>query len=190
MIRTTDTKLAPLFLERWSPRAYDGARVSDGDLRTLLEAARWAPSAYNIQPWTILYARPGDAHWERFLGLLIPFNQDWAKEAGLLLFFISDSLSNDKPNHTHSFDTGSAWMSLALEAVRLDLHAHGMSGVDWDAARTELRVPERYRIEAAAVVGRQGDKAKLPEKLREREAPSDRKPIEEIAFEGAFPEGR
>jgi nitroreductase len=187
--RTTDTQLDPLFLERWSPRAYDGSKLSQDELRTLFDAARWAPSAYNHQPWTLLYAEHGDANWDRFLSVLVPFNQSWAKDAGVLIFFVSKTHMGDSANHTHSFDTGAAWMSLALQATKLGLQAHGMSGVDFDAAAKELGVPEGYRVDAAAVVGRQGDVSKLPEQLQQREnkAASPRKPIDEIAFAGNFP---
>jgi nitroreductase len=190
--RQADHPIAPLFLERWSPRAFDGSEMPEADVATLFEAARWAPSAFNAQPWRFLYARRGDADWERFLGLLIPWNQDWAKSASLIVMFVSDTLVETKwggaeVSHSHSFDTGAAWACLALQASLMGYQAHGMSGVDFDRARTELQVPERFRIEAAAVVGRIGDPATLPEKLRAREVPSGRKPIAEFAFRGNFP---
>ena len=190
--RQPDFPIDQLFLERWSPRAFDGSDIPDADLMTLFEAARWAPSAFNSQPWRFLYAKKGDPNWERFLGLLIPWNQGWAHSASVLIYFLSDSLMETKPgvlteSHSHSFDTGAAWASLALQATRLGYHAHGMSGVDFARARTELHVPERLRIEAAAVVGRIGDPAMLDEKLRAREKPSGRKPISDLAFAGSFP---
>ena len=190
--RQPDFPIDPLFVERWSPRAFDGSEIPDADLMTLFEAARWAPSAFNSQPWRFLYAKKGDPNWERFLGLLIPWNQGWAHSASVLIYFLSDSLMETKPgiwteSHSHSFDTGAAWASLALQATRLGYHAHGMSGVDFALARTELHVPERFRIEAAAVVGRIGDPAMLDEKLRAREKPSGRKPISDLAFAGSFP---
>lgn len=184
--RNTDTDVDALFVGRWSPRAYDGAQLSEAELRTLFDAARWAPSAYNAQPWRLLYAVPGDANWDRFLALLVPFNQAWARNASVLIFFVSATTSQGKPSYTHSFDTGAAWMSLALQAHLMGLHAHGMAGYDHDAARRELGIPDDFRIEAAAVVGRRGDPSSLPEGLREREAPTDRKPIGEIAFAGNF----
>ena len=184
--RRTDTQVDRLFLDRWSPRAFDGSRLDKSDIAALLEAARWAPSAFNHQPWRLLYAERGDANWDRFLGLLVPANQSWAQNAGLLLFFVSAKTANDKPNPTHSFDTGAAWMSLALQAELKGLRAHGMAGYDHDRARTELAIPDDFRIEAAAAVGRQADASILPEKLREREKPSDRKPLSEIAFAGNF----
>ncbi|KKC27500.1 nitroreductase family protein [Sphingomonas sp. SRS2] len=184
--RSTDSQVDRLFVDRWSPRAFDGSQLSETDLNALFEAARWAPSAFNAQPWRLLYAVPGDANWDRFLTLLVPANQAWAKNASLLVFFVSAATSRGKPSHTHSFDTGSAWMSLALQAQIMGLHAHGMSGVDFDAARVELGVPDDFRIEAAAAVGRQTDVSVLPEALRDKEVPSDRKPIAEVAFAGNF----
>ncbi|MFL6861954.1 MAG: nitroreductase family protein [Allosphingosinicella sp.] len=184
----------PLFLERWSPRAFDGSDIPDEDLMTLFEAARWAPSAFNSQPWRFLYAKRGDANWERFLSLLIPWNQGWAHSASVLIYIVSDTLPFvDKasgapaPSTTHSFDAGAAWACLALQASLMGYHAHGMSGIQFDLARAELALPERYQLNAACVVGRIGDPAMLDEKLRAREVPSDRKSVEEFAFAGDFP---
>ncbi|ATE65607.1 nitroreductase family protein [Rhizorhabdus dicambivorans] len=184
--RTAHPKVDRQFVDRWSPRAFDGSALGEADRDSLFEAARWAPSAFNAQPWRLLYAQPGDANWERFLALLVPANQAWAKNASLLIFFVSAATSRGKPSHTHSYDTGAAWMSLALQAEKLGLRAHGMSGVDFDAAKAELGVPDDFRIEAAAAVGRQTDASVLPEAYRDKEAPSDRKPLAEVAFAGNF----
>lgn len=190
--RTVTRPVDPLFLERWSPRAFDGSAVAQDDLDTMLDAARWAPSAFNYQPWRFLYAHRDDADWARFLDLLVPFNQTWVANAGALLFILSDTLmaapgSQDfKPSHSHSFDAGAAWALLALQATRLGYHSHAMTGVDFDKARVELAVPERFRIEAAVAIGRRGDKALLPPALAEGEAPSDRKPVESFARAGNF----
>lgn len=190
--RSTETPIEPLFLDRWSPRAYDETAISEADLQTLFDAARWAPSAFNYQPWRFLYARRDGADWTKFLGLLIPFNASWAQRASALIFIVSDTLIQTSgpeptPSHSHSFDAGAAWAQLALQAARLGYQAHGMTGVDFARARTELGVPDRFRIEAAVAVGRLGDKSVLPEALQAREIPSNRKPIIEIAFEGSFP---
>jgi nitroreductase len=193
MSRQSDHPVDPLFLERWSPRAFDASEMPEEDLLAMLEAARWAPSAFNSQPWRFLYARRGDPDWERFLDLLVPFNRGWAQSASALLYILSDSLpftgKSGEPatSHTHSYDAGAAWVCLALQASLMGYQAHGMSGVDFERARQALGVPERYRIEAAAAVGRLGDPATLPEKLRARETPSGRKPVEEFAFRGSFP---
>jgi nitroreductase len=192
--RQADHPIDPLFLERWSPRAFDGSEVPDADLQAMFEAARWAPSAFNSQPWRFLYAKRGGADWARFLSLLIPWNQSWAHSASVLVYILSDSLPfTDKEtgapasSHTHSFDTGAAWISLALQATRMGYHAHGMSGIQHDLARTELAIPERYRLEAACVIGRIGDPAMLDEKLRAREHPSDRKPQSAFVHAGSLP---
>jgi nitroreductase len=184
--RQADPRIVPLFVERWSPRAYDESAMPQADLDTILEAATWAPSAYNHQPWRFLYAHRGDANWEGFLSALVPFNQSWAKDASVLLFFVSEEKMGDNPNHSHSFDTGAAWAQLALQSHALGYAAHGMTGVDWDKARDVLGVPEGYRIEAAAAIGRQTSPEKLPEGLREREAPSGRKPVSEVSAAGRF----
>lgn len=187
--RRTDTALDPLFLERWSPRAYDGSAMLAEDLRTVLDAGRWAPSSYNYQPWRFLYATRDDApNWSRFLDLLIPANSIWAKEASVLVFILSETTmgSPDQPSHSHSFDAGAAWAAIALQAHLLGYHAHGMVGIDMERTRTELGVPGGFRIEAAVAIGRMGDRAMLPEKLQVREVPSTRKSLDEIAYPGNF----
>lgn len=193
-MREADHPIDPLFLERWSPRAFDGSEIPDEDLLTIFEAARWAPSAFNSQPWRFLYAKNGDPDWEAFLAGLIPWNQAWARSASVLVYILSDTLPfTDKasgepaPSRTHGYDAGAAWVSLALQATRLGYQAHGMSGVEFDRVQETLAVPPRYRIEAAAVIGRIGDPATLPEKLRARETPSGRRPLGESLFRGRFP---
>ncbi|OCP38405.1 nitroreductase family protein [Ensifer sp. LC163] len=182
----------PLFLERWSPRAYAGADISEAELFGILEAARWAPSAYNAQPWHFIYARRGSEHWDKLFGILNTFNQSWAKDASALIFVLSKTsllppgASEEVPSYTHSFDTGAAWGALALQAAYSGWQAHGMAGLDYDRARTDLGVPSDYRVEAAVAIGRIGDKAQLPEGLREREVPSPRKSLSEISSEGHF----
>lgn len=182
-----------MFLERWSPRAFTGERIAEAELMTILEAARWAPSSYNSQPWRFLYARRDTAHWKRLLDLLVPFNRGWAKDAAALIVLVSNSLmrppgaDKDVPSHSHSLDAGAASGYFALQANRMGWHAHGMVGFDIDRAFAELNVPTGYRVEAAYAIGRKGDPAQLPEGLRSREVPSDRKPLDELAFEGGFP---
>ena len=184
----------PMFLERWSPRAFTGEPIDEVDLFTMLEAARWAASSYNSQPWRFLYARRDTPHWERFLNLLVPFNQSWAKSASALVFIVSNSTmrspgsGKETPSPTHSFDAGTASGYFVLQASRMGWFAHGMVGFDQDRAFTELGVPKGYRVEAVYAVGRLGDRSSLPEELQSREAPSDRLPLEKLAFEGSFRE--
>jgi nitroreductase len=190
--RKADFPIDPLFLKRWSARAFTGEEMSETELLTLLEAARWAPSSYNSQPWRFLYARRGTAHWDKFLGLLNPFNQSWAKNASAILILVSNSVmlppgaEKAIPSHSHSLDAGAAWGQFALQAARSGWQAHAMVGFDIPRAFAELDVPEGYRVEAAIAVGRVGDKSILPEGLQARETPSARNPLSSIAFEGGF----
>jgi len=186
--RKAEYPVDEMFLDRWSPRALSGEALSEEELMTLFEAARWAPSSYNNQPWRILYARRETEHWPAFLGLLVEGNRAWAKDAAALLLFVSKETFdfNGQPYPTHSFDTGAAWENLALQATLLGLVAHGMQGFDYERARAELRIPEGFRVEAMAAVGRPGDPARLTERLRERERPSDRKPLAAVTCEGPF----
>lgn len=186
--RKPDYPILPLFPERWSPRAFDPRPIEDDTLFTLFEAARWAPSSMNIQPWRFVYAKHGDVHWEDFLSALVEGNRIWVKNASALLFVLSEikmgSRNGPVVSHTHSFDAGSAWMSLALQASSMGLITHGMAGVNFDRARQVTGAPEDFRIEAAVAVGYQGDKADLPEALQAREISSGRRPISESIFHG------
>jgi nitroreductase len=191
--RVAEHDTLPLFLERWSPRAFTGEPIPESILMSMLEAARWAPSSYNSQPWRFLYARRGTPNWEVFLGLLNEFNQSWAKTASALIFVLSEETmlppgqTERVPYYSHSFDAGAAWGYLALQGTHLGWYTHGMVGIEMDKIRTELAVPAGMRIEAAIAVGKLGPKEQLPEFLQAREAPSPRKPLSEIAFEGGFP---
>jgi nitroreductase len=190
--RTADHPIDKLFLDRWSPRAFTGECIPQETLHILFEAARWAPSSYNSQPWRFLYARRDTAHWETFLGLLNEFNRSWAKAAGAIVIIVSRSTmlppgaDNEVPSHSHSFDAGAAWAQLALQATLSGWHAHAMVGFDRDRAFSSLNVPAGYRVEAAIAIGKLGPKTLLPEALAAREAPSRRRPLAEIAFEGGF----
>jgi nitroreductase len=186
--READYPVDELFLDRWSPRALSGEELSEEELMTLFEAARWAPSSYNNQPWRILYARRGSEHWPTFLGLLVEGNRAWAEKAAALLVFVSKETFdfNGQPYPTHSFDTGAAWENLALQASLNGLVAHGMQGFDYERARTELRIPEGFRVEAMVAVGKPGNVEDLPQPLQEREAPSPRKKLAEVICEGPF----
>ncbi|KFE55241.1 nitroreductase family protein [Pseudomonas syringae] len=190
--RIADYPIDPLFTERWSPRAFSGEIIPEETLLSFFEAARWAPSAYNSQPWRFLYARRDTPSWERYLGLLNEFNRSWAQHASALVIVISKTTftapgaSEESPALWHTFDTGSAWGYLALQASMSGWHTHGMAGFDQDLARKELNVPEGYSLHAAVAVGKLGDKSTLPEYLQGREAPSPRQTVAQIAAEGDF----
>ena len=177
-----------IFVNRWSPRAMSGDDITTAELMTLFEAARWAPSSFNGQPWRFIYAHRATQEWDGLFNLLVPANQVWAKNAAVLMVVISrDTFEyNNKPARTHSFDTGSAWMSLALQASIMDLVAHGMEGFDYDRARKDLHIPDGYTVEAMIAVGRHGNKDLLSTELQKAETPSDRKQVEEFIFEGIF----
>lgn len=190
--RAADYPIDEMFLDRWSPRAFNGEPISEHDLLTMLEAGRWAASSYNSQPWRFLWARRDTPHWDRFLDLLVPFNRSWAKDASALVVLVSNPLMRppgseaDVPSHSHSLDAGAASGYFTLQASRMGWYAHGMVGFDMDRAFAELRVPMGYRVEAVYAVGKLGDKSKLPEMLQAREQPSPRIPLSELAFEGGF----
>jgi len=177
-----------LFLDRWSPRAMSGESIAEEELLLLFEAARWAPSSYNNQPWRMLYARRGTEHWSLFFDLLVEFNKTWAKNAAALIVFISKTTfdHNGEPSVTHSFDTGAAWENFALQASLKNLVVHGMEGFDYEKAKTALKIPDDFRVEAMAVIGKPGKKEDLPERLQERETPNDRRSLSEIAIEGPY----
>jgi nitroreductase len=190
--RTADHRIEPLFLQRWSPRAFSGEPIPEADLARIFEAARWAPSSFNAQPWRFLYARRDTTHWPVFLGLLSASNQLWAQHAAVLIVALSKTIrraaGGDEQilSHSHSFDCGAAWACMALQATAMGWHAHGMVGFDIPRTAIELNVPADYRVEAAIAIGRRGDKSILPEALQEREAPNGREPIETFAIEGGF----
>lgn len=187
--RTPEFPVEPLFPERWSRRALSGAHIDKGALMTLFEAARWAPSSRNAQPWRFVYALRGTPAWTRFLALLTPRNKSWCIHAGALILIASrrDFESDGKPNKNHSFDAGAAWMSLALQASLLGWVAHGMAGFDYGAAAELIELPDGYAVEAMCAVGYPGPLENLDEDQRARETPSARKSVPEFAFEARFP---
>lgn len=187
-VRQAGHPIDSLFIDRWSPRAMSGAPIDEADLMTLFEAARWAPSSYNNQPWRMLYARRDTQQWPLFFDLMGEFNQSWVKNAATLVLFISKTTfdHNGEPCITHSFDTGSAWQSLALQGFIKGYVVHGMQGFDYDRARTALNIPQEYQVEALAAIGLPGELASLPLQMQERETPSDRRPLAQTICEGAF----
>jgi nitroreductase len=187
-IRKADHDIEPLLLDRWSPRAMSGEEISEEELMRLFEAARWAPSSFNAQQWRALYARRGTQRWQIFFDLLVDTNKTWAKNAAVLVVFISRKNfdhAND-PSVTHSYDCGAAWENFALQGFHQGLVVHGMEGFDYARARTELRIPDEFQVEAMAAVGKSGPKESLPEKLQARETPNDRRKLSESVFEGSF----
>jgi nitroreductase len=174
--RVADHDVAPMFLARWSPRAFTGEPMPDDVLASLFEAARWAPSSFNMQPWRFVWARRGDADWDRLFEALIDYNKAWVAGASALIFAVSHRVrhrsdGSAEPLYSHSFDTGAAWACLALQAHLTGWAAHGMTGFDPAKAYAALGVAE-------------ADASVLPEPYRSREVPSGREPIERFAFQG------
>ncbi|HLP76328.1 MAG TPA: nitroreductase family protein [Candidatus Paceibacterota bacterium] len=186
--RKPEHSLESIFVRRWSPRAMTGEALTETELLTLFEAARWAPSTYNEQEWRFLYARRDTPHWQTFFDLLMEANQAWCGNAAVLVVVLARKIftQNGKPNPVHLFDAGSAWENLALQAAAMNLVAHGMAGFDFERARTALRVPENFAVAAMFALGRPGDPDKLPPELRERERISSRRPVRESICEGPF----
>lgn len=191
--RHADHPIEPLFIERWSPRSFTNEAMPVADLNALFEAARWAPSSYNSQPWRFVYTLKGGKGYDTMLSLLNPFNQSWAKEAAALVFVLSKKTMmvptspDPVPSRSHSFDAGAAWAQLALQGAKLGWMCHAMVGLDFDRAAAELHVPEGYAVEIAVAIGRRGPREALPEgMLRDREVQSGRSPVSELAFEATF----
>ena len=187
-IRKADFPIEQLLLDRWSPRAMSGEEISEEELMRLFEAARWAPSSFNAQQWRALYARRGTEYWPVFFELVVDANKSWAKNAAVLVVFISRKTFeyNGEPSITHSYDTGAAWENFALQGWRQGLVMHGMEGFDYERARMELRIPNEFQVEAMAAVGKPGLKEVLPEKLQKRESPNNRRKLKESICEGPF----
>jgi nitroreductase len=186
-IRKADYAIDKIFLDRWSPRAMTGEEIAEKELMSLFEAARWAPSSNNNQPWRILFARRNTLHWPLFFDLLNDSNKVWNQNSSALLVIISKNTFDDnQPSRTHSYCTGAAWENLALQGSLKGYVVHGMQGFDYDRARTSLNIPDGFTVEAMAAIGIPGSKEDLPEYLRTRESPSDRRKLTETVYEGPF----
>ena len=185
--RKPEHKIDEVFINRWSPRAMSGEEIDEATLLSLFEAARWAPSSNNNQPWRFIYGRRNTKNWTTFFNLLAEGNQAWAKNAAVLIVVISKTTFDDgKSARTHSYDAGAAWENFAMQGSLMGLAVHGMQGFDYDKAKEVLRIPDGYKVEAMIAVGKKGKKETLPDYLQEREVPSIRKSISEIAMEGSF----
>ena len=170
-----------LFHHRWSPRSFSSKPVSQSDLQTIFEAARWSPSCYNEQPWRFLTCTQASHH--RFLNLLLELNQSWAKSAPVLGFILAEKrfAASDKENAHAMFDTGAAWMSLTLQARMLGLYTHGMAGIHYDRVYQEFDIdPETTKVICGFALGHRGDPEVLPDPWREKEQPTPRKALSDI----------
>lgn len=186
----TDHPVHELIRNRWSPRAFSDKPVEPAVLASLFEAARWAASSYNDQPWAYLVATKDDPeNFKKMLGVLVEFNQDWAKNAPVLAISVArrNFTHNGAPNRNAQYDTGAATALLSVEATARGLVVHQMAGFDPDKAREAFAIPEEWEPLAAIALGYPGAPDSLSPKLKDRElAPRTRKPIRDFVMTGAW----
>lgn len=183
--RVAEAEIDAMFTDRWSPRGFLSDPLPDHQIRALFEAARWAPSCFNEQPWLFIYATEAGAR-QKLGSALVAKNQRWALSAPLLMFVLARRNFKDggRENRHAPFDAGSAWLSLALQARKMGLYAHAMAGFSVKKACQVLGVsPDEYLVMAAIAVGRHDPDADLPEDLEQMETPNMRKPLAEVATE-------
>lgn len=181
MARTFEYDIMPEIMERWSPRAFDDTSVKREDLMALLEAARYAPSCFNEQPWRFILCDDAPA-LEKMRGLLTASNQVWANKAPVLLIILSKKTFalNESANYWHMFDAGTAWGYLSLEAQRRGLITHAMGGFDRKLTQSAFDIPGEYDILAVVAIGRYGDKNSLPADVLKNEQPQERVPADTL----------
>lgn len=191
--RAAATPVSSLFIGRWSSRAMTAEPIPDQVLFSLFEAARYAPSSHNSQPWRFAYARRGEPDFAIFLACLSDSNREWARNASALVMIASKAIhtlegsAEKRISSSASFDTGAAWASLAFQAELLGWTTHAMGAFDRDLARAASHAPDSLKIEAIVAIGKRGDASLLPEARRPSEKPNPRKTMAEIVFAGGFP---
>jgi nitroreductase len=184
-LATTQVPLHPLLAGRWSPRGFDAAHaLAPEQVTALLEAARWAPSANNSQPWRFLVAHRGEAAFDDIFDVLVPGNQLWAGSASTLIAVVADTmLDNGSPNPYALYDTGQAVANLVAQAEHEGLSVHQMGGFDKAAAASRFGLAANLQPVVVVAVGRHDTRATLPDALAEREAaPRVRRPIAELVL--------
>lgn len=185
----TARPLLPVIAARWSPRAFDPDRpVREDDMLALLEAARWAASSNNLQPWRLAWALRGEPAFAAVLDCLNPGNRVWAERAGALVVGCAvPARPNGAPNRHAAHDLGQALAQLALQAAGMGLGVHQMGGFDAERVRAALRVPDGVEPYTALAVGWPGDPSVLDDAVRARElAPRERLPLSEVAPRGGW----
>ena len=178
--RKPDAPVLPLIIERWSPRAMTGEPLDRETIQGIFEAARWAPSSYNNQPWRFLYATHNSQKWQALFDLLMEANQAWVKDAALLILVLSAKTVNGRPQKTHHVEAGMAYQNMALQAASMGLVFHGMAGFDYEKA-AQLVGNDNLSVECMIAVGKPASKERLPEQLQKAEVPSTRNPVSSFA---------
>ncbi|HUB31334.1 MAG TPA: nitroreductase family protein [Terracidiphilus sp.] len=182
----TDEEVLPVVRTRWSPRSFSDRQVSAADLRKVFEAARWAPSSFNEQPWRFLLGVRGSDAYQKIASALGEFNQSWALSAPVLIL----GAAKTRFTHNHAeniygyFDLGAASGFITLQAAALGLHTHQMAGFDHDAARRAFQIPEEYVLGSVIALGYQGEPSALSKEqmVAQETAPRSRKSLSEIVF--------
>jgi nitroreductase len=186
----TDFPVHDFIAERWSPRAFSDKPVAPAVLASLFEAARWAPSSSNEQPWTYIVATKEDAEdFAKLVSVLVPFNVTWAQHAPVLALAVAELAfaKNGTPNRNAQYDVGAASAWLTVEATSRGLFVHQMAGYEHDKARQVFGIPAGWEPIAAMAIGYPGEPESLPQPLRDREvAPRTRKPISEFVMSGSW----
>jgi nitroreductase len=179
-----------LIKNRWSPRAFSDKLVPKEVLQSLFEAARWAPSSNNEQPWAFIVATKDDhENFEKSLGALVEFNAGWARKAPVLVIAVAELAfaKNNAPNRNAQYDVGAASLQLSIEATARGLFVHQMAGFDPETAKEAYNIPQGWEPIAAMAIGYPGDASSLPEPYQTREkAPRSRKPIREFVMSGEW----
>lgn len=170
----------PLQVRRWSPRAFVKTTISEADLALLFEAARWAPSCFNAQPWQFHVST--DRSFDDYLHLLLEGNQQWARQASVLGFVVvkKSFAHNGKPNAYAEYDAGAAWMAMTLQARQMGLYTHGVGGIKHDEVARYLQLDDDHKVVCGFAIGVASAPETLPEELAAKEKPSPRKPLGEV----------
>ncbi len=185
--RVTSAAVEPMFVERWSSKAFADKPLTDDQIAALFEAAHWAPSASNRQPWAFVYATDGPDR-ERFNSVLNENNRLWASGAAMIVFVFARTVDDEGNKiRTAHFDTGAAWMSLALQANRMGLNTRAMGGIDLEAAYDTADVPRAtFETICAIAVGTRGTDADLHPRMVKQNFANDRKDVAEVVFKGKY----
>jgi nitroreductase len=182
--RQPEEAVDPRLVSRWSPRSFTKTKLSAEAVKALVDGARWAPSCFNEQPWRFYLST--EATFDHYLKLLVPANQLWAKNAALLGFVVCKKTFSQtgKPNRHAHFDSGAAWLALALQARFMGLYAHGMGGILYAEVADYLQLSEDYEVLCGLAIGVIADPDQLPAELATNERPSGRKALNEIVKSG------